>query len=241
MTINTVFVLGLKLFDNYIEQTRKPGFNSNLPTLSHLDHTLLCQFYRACNFHQAFERSNHSYITAYRTANYDPNNHASFLVNAIDFSSLRSEGNNMDRRSRFINRFYFDLTKDFLHGDILYTEPLENPIFYSFLMEVMTCKEMKQLALVLVFAGMMSILLGASSALAIAAATTALATVGMTATTAIVGGGITAAVGIGLGLFKPRESVSRYQVRALHELGYAEIKKNTLELPPQSMSMGSRD
>ena len=111
----------------------------------------------------------------------------------------------------------------------------ENAPSYSFFMEIMTCKEVKQLALVLLFAGMMSLLIGASSAVGIAAATTVLASIGVSATTATIGGGITAAIGLGLRLFKPTDPISKSLALQAHVM--TEIEKGSSDVPAsQSMS-----
>ncbi len=227
MNIHKVFDLGLSLYQAYNEQygdkdRRFINQNGGVIKLAETANPEALRRYReAFVFYVAFEHSGHSYIAAYLTrSNYvqadsvfenaiktcagarDTERYASF-VQELDIGFHREL---LNRQSPFLflgsSNNYPSLASPAMRP-ISFSQ-VDDLMPYSFFIEVMTCKEMKVFAVLLILSGLIALTLGIGGLLNVAVAASALKAVGVSAMTATVGGTVSAAIGAAILLYKPK-------------------------------------
>lgn len=196
MNIHKVFDLGSSLYRDFLEND---GGN-----FSQLNPDLLDKYRRAFVFYKAYRESGYSFIAAYFAASFPTRfqyvDAELALIKAMgDKNSLcdfKEELNRQIYKSLLLNNADDSLRADEVPG-LLHDTTLP----YSFLIEVLTCKEVKGLALVLLAFGALSLVVAAGSVLGVAAAGTALNMVGATVSGATIAGNLSALLGTATLLF----------------------------------------
>lgn len=235
MNIHKVFDLGLNLYMTYNEKYGDKGWdfirnNGGVIKLAETANPEALRRYReAFTFYEAFEMSGHSYIAAYLTKS----DHRKADTVFSEAFSKRYGSTKSDRYASFVKELdivfhqaLFHRRSPFLmapndHPSLASldmrpsTFPKDDDLMpYSFFIEVMTCKEMKVFAVLLILSGLIALTLGTGGLLNVAVATSALKAVGVSAMTATVGGTVSAAVGAAILLYKPKPTERKLSMLA---------------------------
>lgn len=225
MNIHKVFDLGLSLYQAYNEKYGDKGrrfINQNggvIKLAETANPEALRRYREAFVFYVAFEHSGHSYIAAYLTrSNYVQADYV--FENAI---TTCAGGAAIERHASFVRELDIGFYQELLNSRSPFLGPpndhpsLASPAMrpigfsqvddlmpYSFFIEVMTCKEMKVFAVLLLLSGLIALTLGTGGLLNVAVTASALKAVGVSAMTATVSGTVSAAIGAAILLYKPK-------------------------------------
>ncbi len=224
MNIHVLLKLGVDVFESYEKQKKDNDSPYINDYLEYIDPIVLNKYRTAFIFYTSFENSGHSYLVAfirtYCLGTTDPN--ADIILNEALESINDTDKKNHYRcfEATLENAFYqlifkrpshfksFHRTnhlsladrdirlKKFPHDEAL--------VPYSFFDDIITSKEMKFFAYLLLFSGMLCLAIGTGGFLSIAAANTALKAMGISATAATLSGGVSASLGAAFLLFKPK-------------------------------------
>ncbi len=251
MNIHVVFGLGVDLYRSYHEIYGSKGWLEERS--NHISEDAnpeaLRKYRDAYTFYDAFEKSGHSYIAAYLTRTDTEKADAAFLEAMGAVTGLTDE----ERYTSFVKSFDIALYRYLLHdrSPFLDAELNDHPSLadpalrpkgfskaddlmpYRFFIEIMTCREMKAFAIVLLVSGLVALALGSGGLLGVAAAATGLKAVGVTAGAATVGGTISAAVGAAILLYKPKPTE-----RKLRQMG---LVMHTLDVHVGEMDSNDGD
>ncbi len=189
MNIHKVFDLGADLYSNFL------GVNGK--DFDDFDPDLLDEYRRAFVFYKAFKESGYSFIAAYYAVSCTKSPQYGEADNAL--KSAMGKSNNLENFKQELNhqiykKLLLDKTYSSLSASDLPGLMGHRVLPYSFLTEVLTCKEVKGVALALVVFGALSLAV-AGGVLGVAATGTALNMVGATVTGAKVAGSLSALLG----------------------------------------------
>ena len=230
MNIHQVFGLGIEMYRVYSEEVKlntqtvtQLGPNDGpIRVIERCNPGILQKYRDAYTFYDAFERSGHSYIAAYLTRS-DYTKADTAFTRALFMASKNHDLSEEDQYASFVKALDISFFESLLHSKSpfllgetdhpsLADPALRPPSFsqandlmpYSFFIEIVTCKEMKVLSVLLLVVGLLALITGVGSFLGVGIAHTALKTVGISAMAATIKGGITAAIGSAILFYKPK-------------------------------------
>ena len=191
MDIHKVFDCGSELYSDLIYRSNPLGDFSNFDTV------LLEKYRRSFVFYKAYKESGYSFIAAY----YAVSSAKSPQIQEAD-DTLRSAMTvsknicdfNQELNHQIYKKLLLDNTQNKLTASDLPGLIHPHILPYSFLIEVLTCKDVKGIALALIAFGALSLAV-AGGVLGVAATGAALNVVGATVTGAKVAGSISALLG----------------------------------------------